>query len=482
MLKPSTHNIKSNLTLINKIQKILLGFYQWQKKSLKARLLLSVFVMVVIMLPIIGMTLNNAFDEQLKSAIRNELKAYSYSILTVAEVEGNQLLMPDVLLENQFNVIHSGLYALITKIPSSLSSTQLNKTLNQVSHLWLSESLLTLTLPDNLPMPAVGDMAYSEVIIEEKIHLLYSFSVSFSDNGQVFPVTLHILKDKTEFLTVLNDFKQQLWTWLIILMLLFVFVQITWLLWTLKPLTVLARELESVEQGEKNALEEKYPLELQQVTSQLNTLLLTEQSQRKRYRNALSDLAHSLKNPLAVIQSQAELSTSSVEQLTLINQIIEHQLKKAQSAGESSWYLGVPVKQVADKLISTLAKIYHSKDIHFILDISTSVIFKGDEADLMEILGNILDNACKAAKQKVAISVKNENKTLIITIEDDGSGVNDTQKELILSRGVRADTYKAGYGIGLAIVRDLIASYQGKLCIETSEQLKGAAFIIKFNI
>ncbi len=476
MIEPLVHKSTHYSAFIYKVKKLLGVFYQWQKHSLKARLLLSVFVMVVVMLPIIGMTLNNAFDEQLKSALKNELKAYSYSILTVAEVEDNQLIMPDILLENQFNVVQSGLYALISEIPSSLTQP-----IDKTNNLWLSQSLLTLTLPIVLPLPSVGEILFSEITIEDRVHFLYSFSVSFSDNGRDFPVTLHILKDKAEFSSVLNNFKQQLWAWLIILMLVFVFVQITWLLWTLKPLTLLTQELESVEQGKKNALERKYPLELQQVTTQLNTLLLTEQSQRKRYRNALSDLAHSLKNPLAVIQSQIDLSTSSIEQLTLINQIIEHQLKKAQSAGESSWHLGVPVKQIVDKLVNSLTKIYQDKHLAFTLNVPKNIVFKGDEADLMEILGNILDNACKAAEQVVAISAIVEDKQLKMSIEDDGLGVNDSQKQLILSRGVRADTYKAGHGIGLAIVRDLVESYQGKLYIEPSKSLKGANFIIIFN-
>jgi two-component system sensor histidine kinase PhoQ len=448
----------------------------WQINSLKVRVLFSTLLMTIVMLPVIGLTLTNAFDRQLSIAMKNELTAYSYSILTVAEVDNNQLEMPEYLLENQFNISQSGLYALINSRPNKNFSAET---------LWQSQSLLTLPLQalsaGLIPSPKIGENIFSVIILEGRKHLLYSFSVSFSDNAQPFPITLHLIKDQKEFLLALSDFKQQLWSWLLFLMLVFIVIQVAWLLWTLKPLKVLAHELTTIEQGKKNTLDAHYPLELQQVTSQLNTLLLTEQNQRKRYRNALADLAHSLKNPLAVMQSEASLSKEVHQQISLINNIIEHQLKRAQSAGESSWHLGVEVKPLLDKLIASLMKVYQDKQLRFSVNVDNKALFKGDEADLMEMLGNLADNACKAAKSTVAVTVKVNNKQLTITVEDDGVGIESSQQQAILTRGTRADTYHAGHGIGLAIVRDLVSSYQGQLSITTSTSLGGAAFILTFH-
>lgn len=202
--------------------------------------------MTVIMLPIIGLTLTKAFERQLTLAMKNELKAYSYSIFTVAEVENNQLIMPDALLENQFNISQSGLYALITVLAKN------NQVITHKSKvLWQSQSLLTLSLPSVLPAPDVGQTILSKINFEGNSHLLYSFSASFSDNGQAFEITLHLIKDQQEFLIALDDFKQKLWTWLFALMMVFIFVQIIWLLWTLKPLSVLTNELEQIEKGKK---------------------------------------------------------------------------------------------------------------------------------------------------------------------------------------------------------------------------------------
>ncbi|MFT5759607.1 MAG: two-component system sensor histidine kinase PhoQ [Alteromonadaceae bacterium] len=477
---------------MSKYSKKIISLLPWQINSLKVRLIFSALFMIVVMLPIIGITLNNAFDKQLISAIKNELKAQSYSIFSVAEVENKQLLMPEQLLENQFNVIQSGLYALISIIPApvipnlavSYSSKPYIKqtTVTDSSVLWKSRSLLALPLPSQLPTPEIGESFLSEQLLDGKIHLVYSFSASFNEQGEEFPITLHIIKDQSDFLTLASEFKQKLWTWLVVLMVLFIIVQVVWLVWTLKPLNKLTNELISIEKGEINYLQGIYPVELEQVTIQLNTLLSTEQNQRKRYRHALADLAHSLKTPLAVIQSQKELSLSSQEQLTAISRMIEHQLKRAQSAGESSWHLGIPVKAVAEKLVNTLKKIYQDKALDIRSEVSEQAIFKGDESDLMEILGNILDNACKAATSCIVLNIDVKNEQLRFMIADDGAGINQQQQKTIFERGVRADTYQQGHGIGLAIVRDLVASYHGHLQIQSSPELKGALFIITFKM
>jgi two-component system sensor histidine kinase PhoQ len=125
--------------------------------------------------------------------------------------------------------------------------------------------------------------------------------------------------------------------------------------------------------------------------------------------------------------------------------------------------------------------LYRDNRLSFTLDVDESAIFKGDEGDLMEILGNILDNACKAAKSKVTIKVFNDNKKLTIEISDDGEGINQSQQAVILSRGGRADTYQAGHGIGLAIVNDLVNSYRGQLFINKSPTLGGAIFTLVFD-
>ncbi|NMH64718.1 ATP-binding protein [Shewanella salipaludis] len=451
--------------------------------SLKARLIVSALLLILLLLPAIGITLNDAFKQQVTTAARNELSAYVYSVLAVAEVDGDKLLMPEQLLENQFNLLQSGLYAIITK--PEPGAVQEPKT----GMLWHSNSFLGLEPPASLPAPAIGRGQFGRLALADKPYLIYSFSASFAGDAQGdeaipsqarnFPITVHIIKDMADFERQNRLFTHKLWTSLLVIMLFLIIVQLVWLLWTLKPLAKFKRELAEVEQGKAMQLSTSYPRELQAVARQLNTLLDTEQHQRKRYRNALADLAHSLKTPLAVIQSQTDLSKSSSEQVAAINRIIGHQLKRAQSAAGASWHLGVTVAGLAEKLLRTLGKIYPQVGLQSHIDPQAQ--FRGDEADLAELLGNLLDNACKAASKRVSLDVAYEGDRLVFTIEDDGPGVPQAQESQIFERGIRADSYHQGHGIGLAIVRDLVDSYQGQLSLARSATLGGAKFSLSFK-
>ncbi|MGI2182658.1 ATP-binding protein [Shewanella oncorhynchi] len=443
----------------------------WQVlNSLKARLVASALLFILVLLPLIGVALNDAFTEQVKSATKNELSAYVYSILAVTEVENKQISIPELVLENRFNLIQSGLYAIATTEDAS----------GKQDIVWHSQSFMGITPPPHFTIPATGQSAFEQIELADQLHLIYSFSVSFASQNQNVPVTIHIIKDEREFQQQIDQFNQQLWTWLLILMLVMLVFQLSWLLWTLRPLARFTQELHSVEQGKSMQLSSQYPTELQAVARQLNILLNTEQTQRKRYRNALADLAHSLKTPLAVIKSQADLSESSSEQVSVISRIIGHQLKRAQTAAAASWHLGIRVDEVAAKLLRTLAKIYREPQINLSGEMVEHAVFKGDEADLTEILGNLLDNACKAAKSTVTLTVTGDAYQLLICIEDDGPGISEALQNQIFERGIRADSYLQGNGIGLAIVRDLVDSYNGRISVSRSEILGGAKFSISF--
>ncbi|AVT47535.1 ATP-binding protein [Shewanella baltica] len=443
----------------------------WQVlNSLKARLVISALLFILVLLPLIGVALNDAFTEQVKSATKNELSAYVYSILAVTEVENKQISIPELVLENRFNLIQSGLYAIATTEDASGKQTIV----------WHSQSFMGMVPPPHFTIPATGQSAFEQIELAEQLHLIYSFSVSFASQNQNVPVTIHIIKDEREFQQQIDQFNQQLWTWLLILMFVMLVFQLSWLVWTLRPLARFTQELHSVEQGKSMQLSSQYPTELQAVARQLNILLNTEQTQRKRYRNALADLAHSLKTPLAVIKSQADLSEASSEQVSVISRIIGHQLKRAQTAAAASWHLGIRVDDVAAKLLRTLAKIYREPQINLSGEMAEAAVFKGDEADLTEILGNVLDNACKAAKSTVKLTVTGDAYQLLICIEDDGLGISEALQNQIFERGIRADSYLQGNGIGLAIVRDLVDSYNGRISVSRSETLGGAKFSISF--
>ena len=169
------------------------------------------------------------------------------------------------------------------------------------------------------------------------------------------------------------------------------------------------------------------------------------------------------------------------EQLDRINAMIEHQLKRAATGASDTWKKQTVIEPVLKSILNAMRKVYHDKHIDFQYSCDDSLAFLGDKTDLMEILGNIIDNACKACAKQVEINISVlEKKGLRIEICDDGPGVPEHRRSELLKRGARLDTYEAGHGVGMAIVSDLVNAYHGQIHIDNSP-LGGARFTIEFN-
>ena len=253
------------------------------------------------------------------------------------------------------------------------------------------------------------------------------------------------------------------------------------------PMRRLEREIKEVEAGTREQLGEAWPQELTPVTSNLNALLEGERTRIKRYRDTLGNLAHSLKTPLAVMRQSlgsgegitrgAALNT----EIDRMSDIIEHQMKRAAASG--GVLLGqapVDLAPVVVELRAALLKVYGSKDLLFESTIAAGSQFIGDRADLTELLGNLLDNACKWAKSRVRIEARidaaaGSRTALSILIEDDGKGIAEEDRARVLTRGGRADEATPGHGLGLAMVRDTVELYGGSMRIDSST-LGGARF------
>jgi two-component system sensor histidine kinase PhoQ len=277
-------------------------------------------------------------------------------------------------------------------------------------------------------------------------------------------------------------------------------LQVVFLRWGLSPLHRMATDLKSIEAGASEALQGTYPRELKGVTDNLNLLIKSERKQQARYRTTLGDLAHSLKTPLAVITGVAEklgkekangLAPETVaqietveEQLERMNQIITYQLQRAvQANGASALARRVPVKKALERILGALDKVYASKGMRHTEEIDESAVFYGDERDLMEILGNVLDNAYKYGHAELRVSiqvVRGGREQLSLVVEDDGPGIAEEQRQFVLQRGARADTLAQGQGIGLAVVTDIVASYGGLIDVDNSP-LGGARIQIVFE-
>ena len=233
-----------------------------------------------------------------------------------------------------------------------------------------------------------------------------------------------------------------------------------------------------------------YPKELSGLTSSLNSLIEHSKAVQSRYRNSLDDLAHSLKTPLAILQSgctdsKADADANSTlvsEQVDRMDEIINHQLQRAAVSGRSTLAKPVPVGKVAERLLRSLDKVYRDKQVRVELTLDTPATFTGDEADLTEILGNLLENAYKYCRHTVQVHVSSGQHAgdIEISIEDDGPGIAADQVEAVLQRGTRMDESLPGQGIGLSMANEIISVYGGQLAIAASS-LGGTLVRISFH-
>jgi len=256
----------------------------------------------------------------------------------------------------------------------------------------------------------------------------------------------------------------------------------------LAPVRRLEQEIGEVEVGAAHQLGGDYPRELAGVTAGLNALLESERNRIARYRDTLGNLAHSLKTPLAVIrasldgiQSDAVRAQSNIgTEVDRMALIVAHQLKRAAAGGGAT--LGQapqPVLALLTDLRAAMLKVHSRKDLRIDIDAPGELGFLGDSGDILELLGNVVDNACKWCQSHVSVSAyldaaRDLPRRLSIVVEDDGPGIAPENRARVIERGVRADEHVPGHGLGLAMVRETVALYGGKLFIDASSALGGA--------
>jgi len=435
--------------------------------SLRLRSFAAALLALLIFIPLTAVTLEKAFNSSLSQSMLQQLRVQSLTLISEFELDnsGTQAVMPEQLYNDQFNIPGSGLYAFIQSSEGVL---------------WQSLSTLNWQQHPEFEAPDIGTEAFVEDFSMQNSYFLYVFTAEFESSLGYQPVSFYILQDKQVFNTEKSKFANTLWNWLGLIALLLLILLLVSLNAALLPISRLNKQIRQAESGQLKRIDQRYPPELEKLKSSINHLLDTEQQQRSRYKNSLSDLAHSLKTPLAVLSGTEGLPEQAKEPISQINLQIQRQLKRAVAGTSSTFEQAVTIQPVVDKLFNAMDKVYADKHLTLTHDIQHQDLgFNGDITDLMEILGNVLDNACKAAAKQVNLSVFTSLNKLQIHIEDDGPGIPKDKREQLLERGARLDSYKEGQGIGMAVVADLVSAYQGQLEINQSD-LGGAKLTLIF--
>ncbi len=430
--------------------------------SLSARVNLSAAAVLTIFIVLTALALERAFEESATSAIRERLYGQLYVVMSAAEVsDSGMLAMPGHLAEARLEQPGSGLYARI-------GDTKGNSK-------WQSPSAVGL----QLPAPSRQSDGILRVPFDGQDYFLVSVDIEWETVEGSVPLRFSVMENPAVFREQMQRYRTSLWGWLGAMAVLLLLVLAGALIWGLRPLRTVAREVRAIESGGQEQLHQEYPKEICRLTDNINTLLQHERSQQARYKNALADLAHSLKTPLAVLRglSESERSPQIDEQVERMDNIVQYQLQRAATAGRSALAAPIAAAPVAERLLATLEKVYHDKPISVEKHLDPAASFRGDEGDLMELLGNLLDNAWKWAEGRIALRLQKDSDALSISVEDDGPGIEQEKTEQVLTRGVRLDEATPGHGIGLPMVRDIVEAYEGTLQIDRSE-LGGARIAV----
>lgn len=254
----------------------------------------------------------------------------------------------------------------------------------------------------------------------------------------------------------------------------------------LSPLEKIRSDLDKLESGLIEALDENVPEEIVSLVRELNIRIKAVQQRLQRSRRATGNLAHTLKTPLTLlmqiskdeyIKKNPELQQSLETHITNIQNTIEHELKRARVAGTTVGAKQAKLKPELQSLVKSLQAMYRDKDLEISYDVEEHCPTLMEREDLHEMLGNVLDNACKWANKRIQVSISCDD-GLLIHIEDDGKGIPQEQLNTILSRGRRLDEQIEGHGLGLSIVKDIIDQYSGTISMSTSEALGGLMSVI----
>lgn len=449
-----------------------------RSSSLQTRLVVAGSLILVAFLGLTGFALDRAFRESIETATIDKLKGQIYGLLGTADVDRRgRLRLPESLSDPGLSDPDSGLYAQVQGENGAYS--------------WQSPSMVGRDPGKIDPTPA-GEFRFRRSAMPQDMFIL-SFGVLWEDNrGREQAYTLMVSQTTDSLISQIDSFRFTMFLWMGGSALILLLAQVLVLRWGLTPLRQVADDLKRIEAGDTDALQGDYPKELRGLTQNINSLISHGQASQERYRNSLGDLAHSLKTPLAVMQGAIDshnhdsLHEAVTEQLPRMDEIVRYQLQRASASGRSDVTRAQQVAPVVVKIVNTLQKVYRDKGVTCSQHLDEQAMFYGDQGDLMEFVGNLLENAFKYCASSVAISVEcpeheeGARLPLLLTIEDDGAGIPESEWKRVLGRGERQDQKQQGQGIGLAVADDIIRLYGGDLDIGKSK-LGGAEIRVQFG-
>lgn len=443
--------------------------------SLAFRLFATAAVWTLLVLPVAGYLIYSLYQDDVQASFDAQLK----KLLTAVDADsmntsGDDPVQPQNLYEPLFEVMHSGWYWQIRPIVAGSGKTL------------VSASLGSETLPSpyekKYPLDPVGTR-WMNVPGPSRETIRIVEVIDTPGHDPMRPEYSVMVAGPQDWLEGTNGkFRDRLTIALGLVGLGLVTVTLFQVRFGLLPLRRIEKGLTEIRSGEAAKLEGKLPAEIEPLQAELNALIQSNQDIVDRARTQVGNLAHALKTPLAVITNEARDDKSPfgakvAAQAQIMRDQVGHYLDRARMAASSSAIGRVtPVEETAEPLVRALERINREKGVAITMTVPPGARFQGEKHDLEEMLGNLLDNACKWCRKEVylnAILVPDmaaKPNRLLIVVEDDGPGLTPEQRAKIGKRGMRLDESKPGSGLGLSIVSDLATSYRGAMNLGASSR------------
>lgn len=422
-------------------------------RSIQRRLSLGLISVLLVIGLLLAQSSLWLFDRSLRGYLQTTLQDETQTLLGAIVRGPNGLQLDERRLSAAFKRPYSGLYFRIDLDEQTWRSRSLwDRNLRPVAEAGLQDAL--------------GDGPQGQQWLV--------YRADYQRYGQ--PIVIHVARDYTPILNSFSQVQKIVLGLGITALVLILLLQRLIVSRALRPLEQTRRQLIQLQQGQRSQLDQQVPLELEPLVAQINHLLAHTEDILKRSRNALGNLGHALKTPLAVLVSLAtreelkqlpQLRESLNGQLQQIEQRIARELGRARLAGEALPGAHFDCASELPELFSTLAMI-HGNHLELDWQAEPGLRLPWDREDLLELLGNLLDNACKWADSQVQLQISRVGEDYQLAIDDDGPGIDAAQRDEVLSRGSRLDEQVAGHGLGLGIVRDIVDAWAGRLQLADS--------------
>lgn len=437
--------------------------------SLRLRLLAGTLAWIVATLAIAGWGLAGLFGQHLSRQFQAELSTHLDQLVAVLAFDAvDEPTLSGPLSDPRLRRPYSGLYWQVDRIDGATGE-------NTGRALLRSRSLWDAVLDVPADSPADGELHDHRIDGPDgrPLRMLERAIRPAEYPGQAW--RLIVAADESLMAEPLGRFNQQLLLALGVLAAGLSAAAVMQVLLGLRPLVRLQRELSRMHEGQARAIAGRFPSEVQPLVDDLNGVLARNAEIVARARTQAGNLAHAVKTPLAVLANAAAQESTPLarlvgEQVAVARTQVDHHLARARAAAAvAAPGLRTPLQPVLAGLLRVMARVHAENDLQLVItDCPRDAVFQGEEQDLQEMLGNLLDNACKWARTRVEDRVERTGDILSITIDDDGPGLPASTREAVFDRGVRADERTPGSGLGLAIVRDLAQLYGGAVALEPS--------------